>query len=346
LRLMVDVIKFCTEQMPYWNPVNLVGYNLREAGANAIQEIAWCFAHAFEVVDATLKLGFDIDDFAPRLSFFWTADNDFFEEICKMRAARRMWAKIMRERYGAKEEKSWYMRFHVDTAGRTLQPKEPLNNIARVAIQGLAAVLAGAQSVHTCSYDEPIAVPTEEAARVAIKTQQIINHETGVPNVVDPLGGSYFIEHLTSEIEKAAWEELTKIENKGGFIACVENYYMEGEMARNAYQYYQEVEVGKRVLVGVNKYVEPEENYDENPIVINPQVAQIAKERLRKLKVERDNTKVRQALDRVREVAQDPNGHLMPAFVDAVKVYATMGEIMGVLKEVFGEYREEVPILA
>jgi len=343
LRAMVDCIKFCVQEVPNMNAFTIDGYDLREAGVNAVQEIAFPMAKAIEVTRACIEAGLSADDVLPRFAWFLSANNYFFEEIAKIRAGRRIWAKIMQERFGAQKKGALQMKIHMQTGGSTLTAQEPLNNVARVAIQSLAGVLSGVQSLSTDSYDEAISVPTEEAVRVAIKTQKIIEHETGVVDVVDPLAGSYYLESLTNEMERRMMEYIDKIEGMGGFITAMENGYLEQEISNAAFKYQKEFEEGKRIIVGVNKYVEGK--YIEVPAFdYNPEVERVAKERLSQLRKERDNQAVKESLDKIRKAALD-GGDLMPRYIEAVKVYATVGEIMETLKGVWGVYSSE-PVLA
>ena len=340
MRLVVDTIEFGAKYVPQWNPISISGYHIREAGSTALQELAFTLADGFEYVRWCLDRGLDIDEFAPRLSFFFNAHNDFFEEIAKYRAARRIWAHEMRETFGAKNPRSWWMRFHTQTAGVTLTAQQPENNIARVAIQALAAVLGGTQSLHTNAMDEALALPSELAAKIALRTQQIIAHETGVTNTVDPLGGSFFVEALTDEMEAGAREYFRKIEELGGVLRAIELGFFQREIADSAARYQAEIDSGERIIVGVNAYV------DEEPLMIpllemDPKGHERQCARLEQVRRERDNTAVRRAL---RELAQAAEGdkNLMPYILEAVKAYATLQEIMDTLREVFGEYMEPV----
>lgn len=343
LRVMVDLIEFCTKEMPLFNPVNLNGHDVREAACTAVQEVAFTLALARDLVRACLAKGMALDQFAPRFSFHFSVDNYFFEEICKLRAARRMWARIMREQFGAQNPKSWMARIYMQCGGSTLARQEPLNNIARTAFQALAAVLGGTQGLHTNSYDEVYCIPTDEAVRVAVKTQKIIEHETGVCDVVDPLGGSYYVEWLTNKIEQEAQAYLDKIDGMGGYIAAIENGYMVREIANASMRHQRKVETGERVIVGVNKYVsDPGE-----PICLfsyNPRLQEIARERLEENRRTRDNAAVQAAISSLREACRREEP-LMPVLIDAVKTGASLGELMGVFREVHGEYTEK-PVLA
>jgi methylmalonyl-CoA mutase N-terminal domain/subunit len=343
LRVMMDVVRFCTEQMPYWNPINLEGYDVRSSGGTATQEMAFLIAEAFEVIRAGINMGLEVDSFVPRLSFMFASDANFFEEIAKIRAGRRIWARAIREQFGAKDRRSWLMRIHIHTAAHTLTAQEPLNNIARTAIQTLAAALAGIQGLHTCSYDEALDIPTEESARVALRTQQIIEQETGMTDVVDPLGGSYYVEWLTNQMEEKIQKYLDKIEGMGGYIAALENGYLQTELANASLKKQLEVERGERIVVGVNKYI-TDEKVSVNLHAYDPKVREIAVQRLHRVKKERDNQKVRDILNEIKRAAEN-GAPLMPLFIEAVKVYATIGEITEVLREVFGEW-DKTPVLA
>ncbi|MBE3564354.1 MAG: methylmalonyl-CoA mutase family protein [Thermogemmatispora sp.] len=338
LRLVVDTIEFGARHMPRWNTVSISGYHIREAGATAVQELAFTIANGMTYVEAALQRGLKIDEFAPRLSFFFDVHNDFFEEIAKFRAARRIWAKLMRERYGAKNPRSWLLRCHAQTAGVSLTAQQPENNIVRTTIQALAAVLGGTQSLHTNALDEALALPTEKAALIALRTQQIIAYESGVANTVDPLGGSYFVEKLTDETEQAAWDYIRRIEELGGVLACIQNGFFQREIAESAYRYQQEIEQRKRIIVGVNEYV-MEEDMKVPTLYIDREGERVHLERLNRVRRERDQAAVRKALDNLRRVAEGTE-NTMPAIIEAVKAYATLGEIMDVFRAVFGEYTE------
>ncbi|MGB9735500.1 MAG: acyl-CoA mutase large subunit family protein [bacterium] len=338
MRIITDIFEYCTEHVPKWNTISISGYHIREAGSTAVQELAFTLADGIAYVKAGMERGLDVDAFAPRLSFFFDAHNDFFEEIAKFRAARRMWAKIMKERFNAKKKESMKLRFHTQTAGCSLVAQQPMNNIVRVTIQALAAVLGGTQSLHTNSMDETLALPTEQAVTVALRTQQIIAEESGVANVIDPLGGSYFVEKLTDEIEQQAWDYINKIDQMGGIIPAIEKGYPQMEIADAAYRYQKQLESMQKVVVGVNKYKMDE--IEKIPILVIPkEVEERQIERTKKIKAERDNKKVEQALDRLREAATG-NENLMPFVLDAVRAYASIGEIMDVMRGVFGEYRD------
>ncbi|MFB3075617.1 MAG: methylmalonyl-CoA mutase, partial [Candidatus Methylomirabilales bacterium] len=344
MRLVVDTILFGARCLPRWHPVSISGYHIREAGSTAIQELAFTLADGMAYVEATMEAGLDVDAFAPRLSFFFNVHNDFFEEIAKFRAARRIWARLLRERYGAKDPRSWLLRTHAQTAGCALTAQQPYNNVVRVAIQALAAVLGGAQSLHTNALDETLALPTEKAATIALRTQQIIAHETGVTQTIDPVGGSYFIETLTREMEEAAWDYIQKIDNLGGMVRAIEKGFPQQEIADASYRYQQGVEAGEQVVVGVNRFV-AEADGPIPLLQIDPDEAahrQVAK--IHHLKKQRDNGRVEQTLDALRRASDgsDPwaRNLLMPKILDAVRAYATLGEIMGVFREAWGEYVE------
>jgi len=340
MRLIVDTFEFGSKYLPRWNTISISGYHIREAGATAVQELAFTLADGFEYVKAGMERGLDVDEFAPRLSFFFNAHNDFFEEIAKYRASRRIWAREMKERFGAKNPRSWWLRFHTQTAGCSLTAQQPENNVVRTTIQALAAVLGGTQSLHTNSMDEALALPSELAARVALRTQQIIAHESGVANTVDPLAGSYFVEALTNRMEKEAYQYFDKIEKLGGVIPAIERGFFQREIAEAAYRYQQEIDTHQRTVVGINEYVSQE------PLTIpilemDPEGERRQLERLARVRRERDNVAVEERLSALREAAQGIE-NLMPYILDAVRGYCTLGEICGVLREVFGEYREPV----
>ncbi|MDR7427113.1 MAG: methylmalonyl-CoA mutase family protein [Armatimonadota bacterium] len=338
MKLIQDMLVFGARELPRWNIISISGYHMREAGATAVQELAFTLADGIAYVQAGIDAGLEVDDFAPRLSFFFDCHVDFFEEIAKFRAARRMWARIMRERFGARNPRSWWLRFHTQTAGVSLTAQQPLNNVARVALQALAAVLGGTQSLHTNSMDETYALPTEEAVTVALRTQQIIAYESGAAAVADPLGGAYFVEALTTEVERQAWEYIRRIDDLGGMVAAVEAGFPQREIAEAAYRYQQQLERQKKVIVGVNAFAQAEERPIEI-LRIPPEVERRQVERTRQVRARRDQGRVRAALARLQEVAQ-AGGNTMYAIVDAVKAEATLGEICDVLRRVYGEYRE------
>ncbi len=339
MRIIVDMIEYCTEKMPLWNTISISGYHIREAGSTALQELAFTLADGFAYIEAALERGLDIDEFAPRLSFFFNSHNDFFEEVAKFRAARRIYAKRMRDKYGAKKERSWIMRFHTQTAGCTLTAQQPENNIVRVAYQALAAVFGGTQSLHTNSMDETLALPSEKAVKIALRTQQILAYETGVPHTIDPFGGSYFMEDLTNKMEQGAEEYFQKIDDLGGVIPAIEKGFFQKEIAQAAYRYQVEIENGDRYIVGVNAFKDKNEKIEIPLLQVSPEVEKRQVDRLKALKRERDNTKVSSLLKELKQAAVE-NKNLMPVIVECAKAYATVGEMVNTLKEVFGEYRE------
>ena len=338
MRLVVDTLEFGARHAPRFNPISISGYHIREAGATATQELAYTLGAGIEYVRWAVERGLDVDQFAPRLSFFFDAHSDFFEEIAKFRAARKIWAKVMRDRFGPKNPRSWKLRFHTQTAGVSLTAQQPRVNLVRTAVQAMAAVLGGTQSLHTNSLDEAYALPTKEAALLALRTQQVIAHETGVTDVVDPFGGSYFVERLTLDMEKKCFEEFAKIDALGGMVAAVEQGYPQSEIARSSYEYQRAVERGDKLIVGVNTQVDEE----EQPIptlYIDHSVAERQSASLAELRAKRDSQAVTQALNHLRQAAQGDE-NLMPPILDAVRAYATLGEMCGVLKEVFGTHEE------
>jgi methylmalonyl-CoA mutase N-terminal domain/subunit len=338
VKIVVDMIEFCAKRVPKWHPVSISGYHIREAGSTAVQELAFTLADGIGYVQECIERGLDVDDFASQLSFFFNVHNDFLEEVSKFRAARRMWAKIMRERFGAKEPKSWMLRTHAQTAGASLTAQQPLNNIVRVAIQALAAVFGGTQSLHTNSMDETLALPTEEAVTVALRTQQIIAEESGIVNSIDPLGGSYVIEALTDRMEKEAFDYIRKIDELGGIIKAIDIGFPQKEIADAAYRYQQELDRGRKVIVGVNKYV-TEEEMAIPTLRINEEVDRNQIERLREIRRRRNNEAVRNRLGAIARAARGGE-NLMPFIIDAVREYATVGEISDVFREVYGIYRD------
>lgn len=338
LRLITDIFEYCSRELPRWNTISISGYHIREAGANAVQELAFTLANGIEYVKAALNAGLEVDQFAPRLSFFFNAQMNFLEEIAKFRAARRLWARIMRERFHARNPKSMMLRFHTQTAGAALTAQQPMNNIIRVTLQALAAVLGGTQSLHTNSYDEALALPTEESVQVALRTQQIIAFESGVADTIDPLAGSYFIEKMTNRIEEEARKYLDKIDELGGMARAIENGYIQKEIQDSAYAFQLAVEKGERVVTGVNKFRTGEDPEIEI-LRVDPAVETRQLEKLEQVKKMRDNREVRKTLSALRDAAVDEDKNLVPFILDAVKVYATLGEICGVLREVFGEYQ-------
>ncbi|NLA04648.1 MAG: methylmalonyl-CoA mutase family protein [Firmicutes bacterium] len=339
MRLITDIFAFAAKEVPRWNTVSISGYHIREAGSTAVQELAFTLADGFAYVEAGIEAGLDVDDFAPRLSFFFNAHLDFFEEICKYRAARRIWARHMKERYGAKNPRSWMMRFHTQTAGCSLTAQEPENNIVRTALEALAAVLGGTQSLHTNSMDEVLALPTEKAVKIALRSQQVIAYESGVANTADPLAGSYFVEALTGEMEAEAEEYFRRIEALGGVLPAIERGFFQQEIADAAYSYQRAVEKGERIVVGVNRF-HTDEPLNMELLKIDPVVEQKQVERLHRLKESRDNIAVAQSLERLTGAAAGSE-NLIPYIMEAARFYATEGEIVDALKEVFGEYREQ-----
>ena len=339
MRLITDIFKYCADDVPKWNTISISGYHIREAGATAVQEIAFTLANGIAYVDAAIKAGLDVDDFGPRLSFFFNAHNDLFEEVAKFRAARRMWAKIMKDRFHAKNPKSMMLRFHTQTAGCTLTAQQPDNNVVRVAMQALSAVLGGTQSLHTNSRDEALALPSEKAAKIALRTQQILAYESGVTETVDPLAGSYYVESLTDEIEERAMAYIRTIDELGGVQKAIEKNFMQKEIQDSAYAYQKEIESGDRIVVGVNKF-QMEEDLASDLLYVDPQVEENQKEKLSKLKASRDNAEVKTVLESIRAAARTDE-NLMPHIISAVEAYATIGEICGVLREEFGEYKQQ-----
>lgn len=337
MRLITDIFEFCAKEVPNWNTISISGYHIREAGATAVQEVAFTLSNAMAYVQAALDKGLLIDDFAPRLSFFFNAHNDFFEEIAKFRAARRMWARIMKERFGAKDKKSMQLRFHTQTAGSTLTAQQPDNNVVRVTVQALAAVLGGTQSLHTNARDEALALPTEEAARVALRTQQILAYESGVAETIDPLAGSYYVESLTSSIEERAWNYIHYIDELGGAVAAIEQGYMQKEIHQAAYDVQMAIERAEQVVVGVNKFAVDNEKQPEL-LRVDPNIGRLQEHRLAELRSGRAHEPWQHALSQLRGAATGSE-NLMPFIIDAVRAYATTGEIANVLREVFGEYR-------
>jgi methylmalonyl-CoA mutase N-terminal domain/subunit len=339
MRLVVDMIEWCSREMPLMHPVSISGYHIREAGSTAAQELAFTLADGFAYVDACVARGLDVDDFAPRLSFFFNAHLDFFEEIAKYRAARRIWATLMREKYGAKNPRSWLMRFHTQTAGVSLTAQQPEVNLIRTAIEALAAVLGGTQSLHTNSFDEALALPTEHAVRLALRTQQVIAHETGVVNTIDPLGGSYYLEHLTGELERQAYEYFERIDKLGGVIPAIEENFFQREIAEASFRYQSEVEAEQRIVVGVNRY----QLDDEPPLEIlriDPALEHKQVERVQALRARRDAPAVEAALARLREDAAHEDRNLMEPIMACSRAYVTMGEMCDALREVWGVWRE------
>ncbi len=342
MRLITNIFEFCSKEVPKWNTISISGYHIREAGSTAAQEVGFTLADGIAYVEAAIKAGLDVDQFAGQLSFFFNAHNDLLEEVAKYRAARRLWAKIMKERFGAKKDKSMMLRFHSQTAGSTLTAQQVDNNIVRVTIQTLAAVLGGTQSLHTNSRDEALALPTEQSVKIALRTQQIVAHESGVTNTIDPLAGSYYVEALTDQIEKEAEEYISKIDAMGGVIAAIEAGYIQTEIQKSAYRFNQEMERGERIIVGQNKFQEKEEQ-KKDLLKIDEKVQRDQVEFLNKIRAQRNNTEIEQKITALKNAAQGES-NLMPFILDAVKSYASIGEICNAMREVFGEYKEHVVI--
>jgi len=337
LRIIVDTIEYCTKEVPRWNTISISGYHIREAGATAVQELAFTLADGIAYVEAAMERGLNVDDFAPRLSFFFDSHIDFFEEIAKFRAARRIWARIMRERFMARNPRSWMLRFHTQTAGCSLTAQQPYNNVVRTAYEALAAVLGGTQSLHTNSLDESYAIPTEEAAMIALRTQQVLAEETGVVNTIDPLAGSYFVEALTHQMEEQAWEYIWKIDEMGGMVAAIERGFPQSEVADSAYKYQKQIDSGEKVLVGVNKYAT-----DHPPITIwrmKTEIEERQLRRLREVKQARNHQKVKELLHEVRKASQNGE-NLMPHIINAVREYASIQEVCDLWRDVFGRYTD------
>ena len=342
MRLITDVFGFCADEVPKWNTISVSGYHIREAGATALQELAFTLRDGIEYVQYGIDAGLRVDEFVPRISFFFNAHSDFFEEIAKYRAARRLWAAVMKERFGAADERSWKLRFHTQTAGVSLTAQQPYNNVVRTALQALSAVLGGTQSLHTNSLDEALALPTEEAATLALRTQQVIAHESGVTGVVDPLGGSYFVEALTAELERGAREYFDAIDRMGGMVAAIERGFPQREVAESAYRFQQAVERKDRIIVGVNDFVEDERRAVPT-LYIDEAAAERQTDRVRQLRKDRDNGRVRRAIDELKRAAEG-QGNTMVPLLEAARAYATVGEMCDALREVWGEY-EETPTI-
>lgn len=341
MRLITNIFEYCSGELKNFNTISISGYHIREAGSTAVQEVAFTLSNGIEYVKAAVNAGLDVDSFAGRLSFFFNAHNDLFEEVAKFRAARRIWAKIMRDKFSAKNEKSLLLRFHTQTGGSTLTAQQPDNNIVRVAIQTLAAVLGGTQSLHTNSRDEALALPTEDSVRIALRTQQIVGYESGVTNTVDPLGGSYFVESLTDSIESEAQTYISKIESLGGMISAIEKGFIQKEIQDSAYKYQKDIESNERIVVGVNKF-SVEEKPPKGLLRVDPKLRDLQIKKTTEVKKNRNNEKVKKNLSALKVASSDPNANLMPFIVDAVKEYATLGEICSVLRETFGEYKENI----
>jgi methylmalonyl-CoA mutase N-terminal domain/subunit len=338
MRIVTDIFAFCKDRVPRWNTISISGYHMREAGCTAVQEVAFTLADGIAYVEAAIRAGLDVDSFASRLAFFFCCHNTFIEEVAKFRAARRLWAKIMKQRFKAKKDESCMLRFHTQTAGCSLTAQQPDNNVVRVAFQALAAVLGGTQSLHTNSRDEAYALPTEDSVRIALRTQQLIAYESGVADMIDPLGGSYAVEALTDEIERRSREYIEKIEAMGGAVKAIESGYIQGEIGESAYQYQKEIEAKKRIIVGLNQF-QVEEEPLRDILRINPEAERYQKEKLARVKRERNNAKVKETLADLKKTAQG-TANLVPPILEAVRAYVTLGEISDTLREVFGEYRE------
>jgi len=339
MRLVTDMVEFCAREMPKWHPISISGYHIREAGSNAIQELAFTLADGFAYVEAAIERGLDVDDFAPRLSFFFNAHVDFFEEIAKYRAARRIWARELRDRYGATNPRSWLMRFHTQTAGVSLTAQQPEVNIVRTALEAMAAVLGGTQSLHTNSFDEALALPTEDAVRIALRTQQVIAHETGAVNTIDPLGGSYYVEDLTNRLEAEAYDYFDRIEKLGGVIPAIKENFFQREIADASFRYQHEVEQKQRIIVGVNRY-ELEDEPEVEILRIDPALEGKQIERVQALRGRRDSAAVEAALARLKQAAAREDDNLMPPLVEAAKAYVTLGEMCDALREMWGTWTE------
>ena len=338
LRIITDTVEFGTNEIPLWNTISISGYHIREAGSTAVQELAFTLADGIEYTRAAVDRGLDVDDFAPRFSFFFNSHLDFFEEIAKLRAARRMWAKIMKERFKARDPRSWWLRFHTQTAGCSLTAQQPYNNVVRTALQALAAVLGGTQSLHTNSLDEVLSIPTEEAATIALRTQQLIAEESGVTNTIDPLGGSYFVETLTNQMEKEAFEIIQKIDDMGGMLAAIEKHYPQQEIADAAYHYQIQVDENKKTVVGVNKYM-TEEAIPVEILQIDEELERMQIEKTNRVKNKRNNKRVRESLEKLGEACAGSQ-NVMEPIIDAVREYATLQEVCDIFRDVFGEYRD------
>jgi len=340
MRIITDIFEYCTINLPEWNTISISGYHIREAGATAAQEVAFTLADGIAYVEAAIKAGLQVDEFGKRLSFFFNAHNNFIEEIAKFRAARRIWARIMKERFGSKDTKAMMLRFHTQTGGSTLTAQQPENNIVRVTIQALGAVLGGTQSLHTNSMDEALALPSEKAVTIALRTQQVIAHESGVADTVDPFAGSYYVEYLTNKIEEEVNKYFEKIDSLGGMVKAIEGGYVQKEIQESAYKYQKAIEKKDTIVVGVNKFT-MEEKLPEELLKVDPEVENLQIEKLKKLKAKRDNTKVKEILEKIEDAARTDK-NLMPLILEAVKSYATLGEISDTLRKVFGEYKSSI----
>jgi len=339
MRLVTDMVEFCARELPLWHPISISGYHIREAGSNAVQELAFTLANGFAYVDAAIARGLGVDEFAPRLSFFFNAHLDFFEEIAKYRAARRIWARELRDRYGAKNPRSWLMRFHTQTAGVSLTAQQPEVNIVRTALEALAAVPGGTQSLHTNSFDEALALPTEDAVRIALRTQQVIAHETGVVNTIDPLGGSYYLEELTNRLEAEAYDYFSRIEKLGGVIPAIEENFQQREIAEASFRYQAEVESKQRVVVGVNRY-QLEQEAEIELLRVDPALEQQQIERVQGVRARRDSAAAERSLAALKEASLREDANLMPLLIEASRAYVTMGEMCDALRETWGTWRE------
>ncbi len=342
MRLITNIFEYCSREVPQWNSISVGAYHIREAGSTAAQEVAFAFAIAIAYLEAGVKAGLDIDDFGPRVSWIFNTHINFLEEVAKFRAARRLWARIIKERFQAKDPRSWMLRFHTQTGGCTLTAQQPLNNLVRTTFQAMAAVLGGCQSLAVCSYDEAMALPTEESVRLSLRTQQIIAHESGLTETVDPLGGSYYIENLTNEIEKRASEYIAKIDQLGGAVKAIEKGYIQQEIQESSYRHQKEIESGKRVLVGVNKF-QVHEPPLKGLLKVDPKVREVQMKRLAELRASRDQKGVEASLKELKKMAQG-NGNLMAPILEGVRAYCTLGEICDVLRGVFGEYEPIVTV--
>ena len=342
VRLTLDSIRYCVEHLPKWNPISLAGYHIREWGITAVQEVAFTIARGIAYLEECIKIGMDVDDVAPLLAFFFNVTTDIFEEVAKFRAARRVWARILKEKFKAQKPRSMKLLFHTQTAGNTLTRQQPENNIIRITLQGLAAVLGGTQSLHTNSFDEALAIPTEKSVRIALRTQQIIAEESGVAKTADPLGGSYYVESLTDKIEAEVLDSLSKIESEGGAIAAVESGFFQREILATAYEKQNRIDSKQEIVVGVNKYVTEEDKADFDIFRIDPEIEARKIRELKEHKSNRNNDEVKRTLDAIKEAAIRSDGNVMACLIEAAKVYATQGEMIGALKEVFGEYKEDV----
>ena len=342
MRLITDIFEYCSREVPQWNTISVGAYHIREAGSTAAQEVAFAFAIGIAYLEAGVKAGLDIDDFAPRVSWIFNTHINFLEEVAKFRAARRLWARIMKERFQAKDPRSWMLRFHTQTGGCTLTAQQPLNNLVRTTFQAMAAVLGGCQSLAVCSYDEALALPTEESVRLSLRTQQIIAHESGVTDTVDPLGGSYYIESLTDEIEKRARDYIAKIDQIGGAVAAIEKGYIQQEVQESSYRYQKEIESAKKILVGVNKF-QVKEPPVKGLLKVDPRVREVQVKRLGELRGSRDQKRVAASVEELKKVAQG-QGNLMIPILECVRAYCTLGEICDVLRGVFGEYEPIVTV--